>query len=53
MDKVIAVVVTYNRQQLLSECIDALRNQTRKLDKILVVNNCSTDNTERWLQQPG
>lgn len=49
MGKVIAVVVSYNRQALLSECITALRNQTRKLDAILVVNNGSTDNTEQWL----
>jgi GT2 family glycosyltransferase len=51
MEKAIAVVVTYNRQALLSECIDALRKQTRRLDAILVVNNGSTDNTEQWLQQ--
>ncbi len=51
METVIAVVVTYNRQKLLTECIDALRNQTRKIDKILVINNGSTDNTENWLQQ--
>jgi len=51
MEKVIAVVVTYNRQALLSECITALRNQTRKPDAILVVNNGSTDNTEQWLEQ--
>jgi len=51
MEKAIAVVVSYNRQELLSECITALRNQTRKLDAILVVNNGSTDNTEQWLQQ--
>jgi len=50
MDKVIAVVVTYNRQILLAQCIDALRNQTRKIDKILVINNGSTDNTELWLR---
>jgi GT2 family glycosyltransferase len=49
MDKVIAVVVTFNRQPLLQRCIDALRNQTQKLDKILVINNGSTDNTEAWL----
>ena len=49
MEKVIAVVVTYNRQALLSECIYALRNQTRRLDAILVVNNGSTDNTNNWL----
>lgn len=51
MEKVIAVVVTYNRQALLSECINALRNQTRKPDAILVVNNGSTDNTLQWLEQ--
>ena len=50
MEKVIAVVVTYNRQALLCECITALRNQTRKPDTILVVNNGSTDSTEQWLQ---
>jgi GT2 family glycosyltransferase len=54
MEKVIAVVVTYNRQALLSECLDALRKQSRPLDAILVVNNGSTDGTEKWLsQQPG
>lgn len=51
MDKTIAVVVTYNRLESLSECISALRNQTKTLDKILVINNGSTDGTERWLQQ--
>jgi GT2 family glycosyltransferase len=45
------VVVTYNRQALLSECITALRNQTRKPDAILIVNNGSTDTTEQWLEQ--
>ncbi len=50
MEKVIAVVVTYNRQVLLSECIAALRRQTRRLDAILIVNNGSTDTTEKWLE---
>lgn len=50
MEKVIAVVVTFNRQELLSQCIDALRNQTRRVDKILVINNGSTDKTEQWLR---
>lgn len=49
-EKVIAVVVTYNRQQLLSECITALKNQTRRVDQILVINNGSNDNTENWLR---
>ncbi len=50
METVIAVVVTYNRQKLLSECVDALKRQTHNIDKILVINNGSTDSTERWLE---
>lgn len=51
MEKTIAVVVSYNRAALLSECITALRNQTRRPDAILVVNNGSTDKTEQWLKK--
>lgn len=50
MEKVIAVVVTFNRMKMLTECIEALRNQTRKPEAILVINNGSTDSTEAWLQ---
>lgn len=49
--KIAAVVVTYNRLNLLKECIEALRNQTRKLDEIIVVNNSSTDGTLKWLTE--
>lgn len=49
MEKVIAVVVTYNRRQLLENCLQALRSQVRKPDAILVVDNGSTDNTRQWL----
>ena len=51
MDKIIAIVVSYNRHSLLTECIDALRKQTRKPDAILVVNNGSVDYTSVWLDQ--
>ena len=34
-----AVVVTYNRLQLLKRTIECLRKQTIKLDNIIVVNN--------------
>ena len=45
------VVVTYNRLQLLTEVIDALRKQTYNDYQIVVVNNGSTDGTEKWLSQ--
>ena len=46
---VAAVVVTFNRLELLKKCIQSLREQTRKLDGIIVVNNNSTDGTLDWL----
>lgn len=44
--KVCTVVVTFNRYELLKECLDALINQTYKTD-ILVVDNASTDGTDK------
>jgi len=49
--RIAAVVVTYNRLELLKECVDAIRAQTRKLDEIIVVNNSSTDGTIEWLNE--
>ena len=44
-----AVVVTFNRKQMLVECVEALLNQTIKPDKILVLDNASTDGTKDLL----
>lgn len=49
--KVGIVVVTYNRLALLKEVIEALRLQTYDNYQIVVVNNGSTDDTERWLKE--
>ncbi len=49
--KVAAVVVTYNRLELLKKVIAGLRCQTYKLDQIFVVNNSSTDSTAEWLAE--
>ena len=46
---VCAVVVTRNRRELLGQCLDALGAQTRPPDRILVVDNASTDGTREWL----
>jgi rhamnopyranosyl-N-acetylglucosaminyl-diphospho-decaprenol beta-1,3/1,4-galactofuranosyltransferase len=45
--QVTAVIVTYNRFELLKECIAAVKVQTYKPSSILVVNNNSTDGTEQ------
>jgi len=47
--KIAAVVVTFNRIELLKESILSLRSQTYKFDNIVVVNNSSTDGTLDWL----
>lgn len=49
--RVISVVVTYNRLNLLKKTIDCLRRQTAPLSKIIVVNNGSADGTRQWLDQ--
>lgn len=48
MNKVAAVVVTYNRIELLKECLGALEKQNYLCD-ILVVDNASTDETEKYI----
>lgn len=47
--KIAAVVVTYNRKELLRKNLAALKGQTRPVDHVLVVNNASTDGTEKML----
>lgn len=50
---VCAVVVTYNRKELLMECMTALMGQTRKLDAIYIVDNASTYDTPFYLKANG
>jgi GT2 family glycosyltransferase len=42
---VIAVVVTYNRRELLLEALAAVHSQSRAPDAVFVVDNASTDET--------
>lgn len=51
--KVAAVVVTYNRKELLMECLEALMKQTRPLQAIYIIDNASTDGTPELLHQEG
>lgn len=49
--KVIIVVVTYNRKELLKECIENIEKQYYKNYKILIVDNASTDGTKEMLEE--
>ncbi len=46
-----AVVVTYNRLELLKLCISKLLEQSYKLNKLIIVNNASTDGTTEYLSE--
>ena len=50
-ETVCAVVVTRNRLTLLRECLTALGAQTRALDRVVVVDNASSDGTLDALQR--
>lgn len=45
------VMVTYNRLSLLKEAIDCVCKQTIPFEKIIIVNNCSTDGTTEYLSE--
>lgn len=42
-DRVVAVVVGWNRRELLTQCLDGLASQRRRADVVVVVDNSSTD----------
>lgn len=46
-----AVIVTFNRKEVLSQNIEMLLRQTKHIDRIFIVDNCSTDGTYEYLQQ--
>lgn len=48
-DSVCAIVVTYNRKDLLIECLEALKTQTRPIQGIYLIDNASTDGTPELL----
>lgn len=53
MSKIVAVVLTYNRKDLLARCLMAIDAQTRPCDAIVVIDNASTDGTEQMVLEMG
>lgn len=49
--KICAVIVTYNRKELLTRCLEAVKQQTYKVDDIYIIDNASTDGTSEHLEK--
>jgi GT2 family glycosyltransferase len=49
MNRIVCIVVTYNRLELLKRCFQSLLEQSYKEFDIIIVNNGSTDGTTEWL----
>lgn len=47
--QIAAIVISFNRLDLLQRCVESLRAQTRKLDAILVVDSSTLPELREWL----
>lgn len=50
MNSIYAIIVTYNRKDLLAFCLDCVSQQTKPPSNIIVVDNASTDGTSKFLE---
>lgn len=50
INNVVAVVVTYNRKQLLNQCIGKILNQKEYICDVYIIDNASTDGTEEMVR---
>lgn len=48
-EKTCAIIVTYNRKELLTRCLDSVINQSFPPQKIIIIDNFSTDATYEYL----
>ncbi len=49
--KLSVIVAVYNTEKYLEKCLESLLNQTYKNIELIVINDCSTDNSLRILKQ--
>ena len=50
MNEVVVVIVTYNRLEMLKKCINSVLCQTYKINKVILIDNASTDGTSSWVK---
>ncbi len=50
MERIAAVIVTYNNSEMLLRLLEDLMSQTRMADEIIIVDNGDTDNTQNLVK---
>jgi GT2 family glycosyltransferase len=50
---VVALVVTYNRKELLLECLSAISDQSYPICSLVIIDNASTDGTQELFAESG
>ena len=45
MAKISVAMTTYNGSKYIIKQLDSLKNQSRKIDELVICDDCSTDNT--------
>ena len=45
MAKISVAMTTYNGSNYIIKQLDSLKNQSRKIDELVICDDCSTDNT--------
>lgn len=45
MAKISVAMTTYNGSNYIIKQLDSLKNQSRKIDELIICDDCSTDNT--------
>ena len=46
MNRLVTVIPVYNGEQFLEATLESVTNQTRKPDRVVIQDNCSTDGTK-------
>lgn len=51
MERFGVVIVTYNRREKLQKTLSCYERQLKKIDTVIIVDNCSTDGTNNFLKK--
>ena len=51
MTSIFAVILTFNRRDLVTRCLESIFAQSHACDRVVVIDNCSSDGTAEMLRE--